>query len=44
MSQEQHQWSNLVGKDGNEAVEVIKRESGMIIDNHFLFENFLYLA
>jgi hypothetical protein len=32
MAEKSHNWSNLVGKDGNEAVEVIKRESGMIIE------------
>ncbi|CAF0761940.1 unnamed protein product [Adineta steineri] len=28
MSAEKHDWSSLVGKDGNEAVEIIKKETG----------------
>jgi hypothetical protein len=43
MADIQHTWPNLVGKDGNEAVEVIKRESGIIIESHFLFENFFFI-
>ncbi|CAF0816002.1 unnamed protein product [Adineta steineri] len=29
MSAEQHDWSSLVGKDGKEAVEIIKKETGL---------------
>jgi len=43
MAQESQNWSKLIGKDGAEAVETIKRESGTINQEHFLFENFLYL-
>jgi hypothetical protein len=43
MAHESQNWSKLIGKDGAEAVEIIKQESGMIIETHFLFENYLYL-
>lgn len=36
MSFERQSWPDLVGKDGDAAVEQIKKETGMIIDNHFL--------
>lgn len=33
MTSEGGSWSDLVGKDGNEAAEQIKKETGMIINN-----------
>jgi hypothetical protein len=35
MDQESQDWSFLVGKDGAEAVEIIKEKTGMIIERHF---------
>ncbi len=34
MSRAMRSWPNLVGKDGNEAVEIIKKETGKIIENN----------
>ena len=34
-SDEHHSWPQLVGKDGDEAVEIIKRESGRRFE-HFV--------
>ncbi len=36
-------WPNLIGKDGNEAVEIIKKESGMIIENNLYVKIFFIL-
>ena len=43
MFEPQPKWDNLVGKDGHEAVEIIKRESGMMIEKKLFFQIFLYV-
>ncbi len=43
MSEGIRSWPNLVGKDGNEAVEIIKKESGMIIENKLYVKIFFIL-
>ncbi len=40
MDQESQDWSFLVGKDGEEAVEIIKGKTGMIIERHFYLKIF----
>ena len=44
MTQEGYQWSKLVGKDGKEAVEVIKGECGMIIKSQLFILIFYKLC
>lgn len=35
MSSQARSWANLVGKDGKEAVAIIKKETGMTIEKNF---------
>ena len=37
MNREQRTWPHLVGKDGKEAVEIIKRDTGKIIINSYSY-------
>ena len=39
MEEERRQWSHLVGKDGSEAVEIIKKETGIIMTSYFVHLN-----
>ena len=34
MAAEQRNWSALVGKDGKEAVEVIKKDTGIVLEKN----------